>query len=54
MNWGLQANIGMGHINLHTCSYINLEVPFFVVELAAAQWCPIVVSNVSTIFMYML
>ncbi len=31
---------------------INLEVPFFfVVMLAAAQWCPVVESNVSTFFM---
>ncbi len=49
-NWGPQANIGMGPYTLprSTLSFL------FVVMLAAAQWCPIVVSNVSTFFMYML
>ncbi len=41
----------------NTFAHIYLDQPwgsFFVVMLAAAQWCPIVVSNVSTFFMYML
>ncbi len=52
-NWGPQANIGMGP---YTFAHIYLDQPwgfFFVVMLAAAQWCPIVESNVSTFFMYM-
>ncbi len=41
-----------GPIHLHT--FINLEVPFFfAVMLTAAQWCPVVESNVSKFFMYM-
>ncbi len=35
MIWGPHAKIRMGPL------YICLEVPFFVVMLAAAQWCPI-------------
>ncbi len=51
---GPQANIGMGP---NTFAHIYLDQPwgsFFVVMHAAAQWGPIVVSNVSTFFMYML
>ncbi len=51
---GAPGNIGMGP---YTFAHIYLDQPwgsFFVVMLAAAQWCPIVVSNVSTFFMYML
>ncbi len=54
MNWGPQANIGTGP---YIFAHIYLDQPcgsFFVVMLAAAQWCPIVVSNVSTFSMYML
>ncbi len=54
VNWGPQANIGMGP---YTFAHIYLDQPrgsFFVVMLAAAQWRPIVESNVSTVFMYML
>ncbi len=54
MNGGPQANIGMGP---YTFAHIYLDQPwgsFFVVMLAAAQFCPIVESNVSTFFMYML
>ncbi len=54
VNWGPQANIGMGPYKFAHIYQIKLEVPFLVVMLAAAQWCPIVVSNVSTFFMYML
>ncbi len=32
----------------------NRPLLFLVVMLAAAQWCPVVESNVSTFFMYML
>ncbi len=48
VNWGCRANIGMGP---YTFALIYQDQPwgsFFVVMLAAAQWCPIVVSNVST------
>ncbi len=51
VNWGPQANIGMGP---YTFAQIYLDQPwslFFVVMLAAAQWYPIVVSNVSTFIM---
>ncbi len=55
VNWGPQAKIGMGP---YTFAHIYLDQPWgsfsFVVMLAAAQWCPIVESNVSTLFMYML
>ncbi len=54
VNWGPQANIGTGP---YIFAHIYLDQPcgsFFVVMLAAAQWCPIVVSNVSTFSMYML
>ncbi len=47
---GPQANLGMGP---YTFAQIYLDQPrgfFFVVMLAAAQWCPIV-SNVSTFCM---
>ncbi len=50
---GPQANIGMGPC---TFAHIYQDQPwgsFLVMMLAAAQWCPIVVSNVSTFFMYM-
>ncbi len=46
VNWGPKANIEMGP---YTFAHIYLNQPwvsFFVVMLAAAQWCPIVVSNV--------
>ncbi len=41
VNWGPQAKIGMGP---YTFAHIYLDQPwgsFFVVMLAAAQWCPI-------------
>ncbi len=46
VNWGPQANIGMGP---YTFAHIYLDQPwgfFFVVMFAAAQWCPIVVSRI--------
>ncbi len=52
MIWGPQANIGMGPYTFAHIYQINLEDIFFVVMLAAAQWCPIVVFNVSKFFMY--
>ncbi len=50
---GPQANIGMG-----PCTFAHIYLDqhwgsFLVMMLAIAQWCPIVVSNVSTFFMYM-
>ncbi len=54
VKWGPQAKIGMG---LYTFAYIYLDQPWgscFVVMLAAAQWCPIVESNLSAFFMSML
>ncbi len=41
---------------LYICTHLSrstLRFLFLVVMLAAAQWCPIAVSNVSTFFMYM-
>ncbi len=37
VNWGPQANIGMGPYTFSHIYQINLEIPFFVVMLAAAQ-----------------
>ncbi len=61
MNWGPQAKIRMGP---YTFAHIYQDQPcglFFIVMLAAAQWYPIVESNVSksffnvfTLFMYMM
>ncbi len=39
---------------LYICTHLPRSTFSFVVMLAAAQWCPIVESNVSTLFMYML
>ncbi len=51
MNWGLQANIGIGpFIFAHIYLEINLEVPF----CRDGCCCTMVVSNVSTYFIYML
>ncbi len=51
MNWGLQANIGMGpFIFAHIYLEINLEVPFC---RDGYYCCTMVVSNVSTFFIYM-
>ncbi len=36
------------------CVFGVMQCVYVVFMLAAAQWCPIVVSNVSTFFMYML
>ncbi len=53
VNWGPQANIGMGP---YTFAHIFLDQPwvflfrFFVVMLAAAQWCPVVVLNISIFY----
>ncbi len=51
--WGPQANIEMGPYKFAHI-YRSILRFLFVVMLAAAQWCPIVESNVSTFFMYML